>query len=299
MSLRVATLILYLLFVVDISADTNTAAQPSQNYIDKKQKDISKKVVEWSYNIDNGLSRWIYNAEDEIYCEEQEQILNEKLFENNENSIDEFFKNEKFIDETEKRFLRIRLGTNLQSKNSTSFNYKIRVHIPLTKTKKNIKLFIDNIKQDYSDDTIADDTEKTPGIGVSYFSPEYHKIKSKYSLGTRGLNPYVRARYSRVFKAGNWKIEPTQQFKYSIKYDWSEETNIYFDRALEKFSLFRTTLHRKTKASYSGMDYRVAFSYYYTPKKKTGLSLTQSFWGNTKYRYTIDGTTDPATLSEP
>ncbi|MCK4973755.1 MAG: hypothetical protein KAR81_00760, partial [Sulfurimonas sp.] len=76
-------------------------------------------------------------------------------------------------------------------------------------------------------------------------------------------------------------------------------TNIYFDRALEKFSLFRTTLHRKTKASYSGMDYRVAFSYYYTPKKKTGLSLTQSFWGNTKYRYTIDGTTDPATLSEP
>lgn len=31
------------------------------------------------------------------------------------------------------------------------------------------------------------------------------------------------------------------------------------------------------------MDYRLSFTYFYTPSKTTGLSLTQSFWGNTKY----------------
>ena len=300
MPLRVVALALYLLFVVDVSADTNSTAQPFQDYIDEKQKIISQKVIKLFKSIDEGIGSWFISSDNNISCEEKEKRLNSGFFKEKENSIDEFFKSDKYIDETEKNFLRIRLGSLLQSKDSTSFDYKIRARIPLSRTKKNFNLFIDSIKQDYSDDTITDDdTEKTPEIGVNYFSPEYHKIKSKYSIGTRGLNPYIRARYSMVFEAGNWKIEPTQQFKYSIKYEGQEETNIYFDRALKEFSLFRFALHRKTQAHMDGFDYRVDFFYYYTPKKTTGLSLRQSFWGNSKYRYTIDNSTDPVTLSEP
>jgi hypothetical protein len=35
------------------------------------------------------------------------------------------------------------------------------------------------------------------------------------------------------------------------------------------------------------MDYGLGFTYYHTAKKNSGLSLSQSFWGNTKYR-TVD-----------
>jgi len=277
-------IILFSIFLAsEANAETNTTTKTFQEYIDEKQKNISKKVVEWSENIDKGLSRWIYNSDENTSCEIKNIELDDKFFEEDEKSIDEFFKNEKFIDETEKRFVRIRLGSFLQSKESTSLNYKIRVQIPLSKTKKNIQLFIDNVEKNYFSGN-RDDTEQTPDLGVSYFSPKYHGIKSKYSIGTSGLNAYLRARYSKIFKTGKWKIEPTQQFKYSIEDDWQEETNLYLDRELKLFSLFRTTLHRKTRAHVDGMDYRVDFSYFLIPSKTTGFSLTQSFWGNTRYR---------------
>ncbi|MCW8953602.1 MAG: hypothetical protein OQK48_01525 [Sulfurimonas sp.] len=286
MSLRMIAVLLCLFLISQAVADTNTTTQTFEEYIDEKQKKISEKVVDWSYNIDNGLSRWIYNADDEAYCEEQEKILNERFFEDSDISVDDFFKNEKFIEETEKRFVRVRFGADFQSKESTDFNYKIRVQIPLSKTKKNIKLFFDNVERDYFTGD-ASDEEKTPDVGLSYFSPDYYKLKSKYSIGTSGLNGYLRARYSRAYLSGKWKIEPTQQFKYSIDDGWQEETNVYFDRALEESSLFRTTLHRKTRAHVDGMDYSLGFSYFFIQSKKSGLSLSQSFWGNTKYR-TLD-----------
>ncbi|MCF6310470.1 MAG: hypothetical protein L3J19_08400 [Sulfurimonas sp.] len=285
MSLRIISFMLYLLFIANAVADTNATFQ---DYIDEKQKNISKKVVDWSYNIDQGLSRWIYNADDETYCEEKEDKLNDKLFEDKDDSIDEFFKSDKFIDETIKRFVSLRLYSNFQSKESTTFNYKIRLHVPLTKTTKNIQLFIDNVEEDYFTDTTANDNnEEPPNVGVSYFSEDYHKIKSKYSIGTRGLNPYVRARYYRVFESGKWTIEPAQQFKYSLKYEWQEETYLYFDRRLNESSLFRTALSRGTRANVDGMNYGLGFTYYHTAKRDAGLSLSQSFSGNTKYR-TID-----------
>lgn len=291
------TVLLYLFLASEVIADTNETTQTFQEYIDEKQKNISQKVIKVFRGVDEWIGNWFINSDNNITCEEKERRLDNALFEEKENSIDKFFKSDKYIDETEKTFLRIRLFSFLQSKDSTSFDYKIRARIPLSRTKKNFNLFIENIEDDYFGND-SDDTDKTPDIGVNYFSPEYNKIKSKYSIGTRGFNPYALARYSRAFKAGKWKIEPTQQFKYSIKYDLGEETNIYFDRELKESSLFRLTLHRKTQAHVDGFDYRVAFSYYYTPKKDTGLNLTQSFWGNSKYRYTLDDTTDPITLSE-
>lgn len=281
MSRHITAVLLFTLLIFEAAADTNTTTKTFEEYIDVKHADFSKKVVEWSYNIDNGLSRWIYNAED-LSCDEQDQLLNEKLFEDTENPIDEFFKSEKFIDETEKRFLRIQLSTHLQSKESTDFNYKIRLQIPLNKTKKNIQLFIDSVERDYFGGD--EDSEESTSVGLSYFTPEYHKIRSKYSIGTSGLNAYARARYSRSFKNGSWTIEPVQQFKYSIETDWHEETNLYFDKALKESSLFRTTLHRATRAHVDGMDYSLGFTYYHASKKDRGLRLSQSFWGNTKYR---------------
>lgn len=271
------------------NADTNTSANSFEDYIDEKQKIFSKKVLDWSENIDKGLSRWLNKSDNNSKkCETEECIAKE-------NEIDTFFKNDKFINETQKTFLNIRLGTLLESKEPTSYYYKIKAQLPLSRTKKNIKLFIDTVKENYFD-TEEDDT---PGIGINYFAKEFHGIDSRYSIGIRGLSAYTRARYSRDFEITKWLIRPTQQFQYSTRYDLSEETNIYFDRALEDFSLFRFTLHRKTQSHVDGFNYAASFSYFYTPTKTKGLSLSQSFWGNSKYKYIIDDTTLPIILSKP
>ncbi|QOY51639.1 hypothetical protein [Candidatus Sulfurimonas baltica] len=290
MSLRLIFGFVFLFFVFNLSADTNSSSNFFETYIDASQKTISDKVVKWSDGIDKTVGSWISTSDGDTTCDGEDM----------QNSIDEFFQSEKFINETEKSYLRISLGSLFQSKASTTFSYKISAQLPLSRTRKNYKLFIDDIEQNYFDDTASSTSkdETAPNIGVNYFAKEFHGIESKYSIGFRGLSAFVRARYSRNFKVGKWTIEPTQQFKYSTKYFAEEETNIYFDRKLDNLSLFRVSLHRKTMAHYDGMDYSFALSYYLTPKIYKGVSISQIFGGNTKFKYVINSTI-PATLSEP
>lgn len=274
MSFRVITLLFYLFCALNAAADTNTTTQTFSQYIDEKHKNFSKYIVELFKSVDQSISEWV-DAPD----------VNTTSENGTKDSIDKFFKDEKFIQETEESYLRIRLGSNYQSKESTDFKYRIRAQIPLSKSKKNFQLFVNDIEKNYFDDTAytKQESEKNTYVGVNYFAPLYKDIKSKYSVGIRSLSLYARARYSKDYTAGKWLIQPSQEFKYSTKYDWSEETELYIDRILTENSLFRTRLHRKTQAHIEGFDYSVAFSYYLTLSKRKGFNFTQQFWGNSKY----------------
>jgi len=281
--LPIIALLLYTFFAFDLFAESSRTTQTFQEYIDEKQKVLSNKVINLFDSIDRGISRSIGSADNEKYCEDMEQKAVNDFFQD-KNSVDEFFKNDKYTSETEKSYLRVSIGAAFESKNSTSFIHKVRAQVPLSRTKESFKLFIDDVKEDYrQNSTTSKDNQKSLEIGVNYFAPTPNDIKSKYSIGFSGLSTFASARYSKDFKIQKWLIQPTQQFKYSTKSDFSEETNIYFDRTLEELSLFRTTLHRKTQSSIAGFDYALAFSYYLTPSSKKGFSFTQQFWGNSKY----------------
>lgn len=282
MLLRVIVLISYL-FVVFAQAEDNTTNQTMEEYIDEKQKVFSKKVVNFFDSVDQSISQ-LAKPEETMTCDELEEQLNNDFFKE-QGSIDAFFKSDKFIDETEASFVRLRLGSIFQTKESADFSYKIRAQIPLSRTKKSFQLFIDDVEKNYFQSTAPVETTKSTNteVGVRYLAPDYKDIKSKYSIGMSSLVGYARARYSKEFKFENWLIVPTQQFKYSLESDWSEETNIYFDRALEENSIFRTTLHRKTQAHIDGFDYALGLSYYLTLSNRKGFSFTQQFWGNSKY----------------
>lgn len=253
------------------------------DYIDKKQKIFSDNVVDFFSSVDETLSDWMNEPKEPLSCDALEKKLNEDFLKAGE-SADLFFKSEKYMDETQKGFLRIRLGSLFQTKESADFNYKVRAHIPLSRTKRDFQLYIDDVEQNYFDNGDLRKKEQSKNeAGVRYFAPVYKDIKSHYSIGMSSLTGYARARYSTDFALGSWRVEPTQQFKYSLKSDWSEETNIYFDKALEENSLFRTTLHRKTQSHVDGFDYALALSYYLTLSKTKGFSYTQQFWGNSKY----------------
>lgn len=283
MPLRVIAITLYFFLVTLCVADDNRTQQTFHGYVDEKQKKFSKKVVNFFDSVDKSISIWINDSDENISCDEMEVILNEKFFKD-QNPIDQFFKNDKYIDETEVSFLRIRLGSAFQSKESMDFSYKIRAQIPLSRTKRSFQLFIDDVEENYFETaTPVDKNKKSTEVGVNYVAPIYKDIKSKYSIGISSLVAYAKARYSKDFKFEKWLIQPTQQFKYSLESDWSEETNIYFDRTLEKNSIFRTTLHRKTEAHVDGFNYAAAFSYYLTLSKRKGFSVSQQFWGNSKY----------------
>ena len=277
MSLRVMALLISPFLAIFAIAQETATERSTEEYIDEKHKQFSNYVVEVFDDIDSSISRWVQDSDDNETGED-EAITN----------IDKFFKDEKFIEETERSFLRIRLGAEFQSKDDEDYNYKIRAQIPLNRTKKSFQLFIEDVEKNYFDPESSTEVKETnTAVGINFFAPIYKDIKSKYSIGISSLTPYAKARYSKDFKVDNWVIQPTQQFKYSLKSEWSEETNLYFNRALDERSLFRTTLHRKTQSHVDGFDYAVIFSYYLTLSSKKGFSISQQFWGNSKYKCAV------------
>lgn len=159
MPLRVIAITLYFFLVTLCVADDNATQQTFHEYVDEKQKNFSKKVVNLFDSVDKSISIWIDDSDENISCNEMGDTLNEKFFKD-QNPIDQFFKNDKYIDETEVSFLRIRLGSAFQSKESADFSYKIRAQIPLSRTKRSFQLFIDDVEENYFETATPVDTTK-------------------------------------------------------------------------------------------------------------------------------------------
>jgi len=205
-------------------------------------------------------------------------------------SVDQFFQNEKYLNETENTYIRVRGESFLQSKESNDFDLTIRAQMPFSKTKKRFRIFVDDLTADNVDNTLQDasnDDQGSPDIGVHYYAP-IRKIKSRYSIGLSGIDPFVKARYNMPIRANEWLIDTVQVFEYSTDDKFEEETNIYFDRSWSSKSLFRIQLHRSTHQETDGMDYALSAQYFRATKKDAGYGFAQSFYGNTKYEYIVD-----------
>ena len=265
-------LFLYVAYFLNLHAqtvDTNTS------YIDITHKMISNKVVDYSDTLDIGTEK--------LFKIKEQKKSHTKS--NNSKNIDYFFKNEKYINETDNSFVSIKLNTQFQSKYKYKKSISINAHIGLKRTNKRLNLFISGVNDNNENKKVINKDSPTE-IGLNYFRADHYKIQSKYSLGIRGFHPFIRARYFKIFTSNQWKIEPVQVFKYSTKDHFQENTYVYFDKAVEEKNLLRFTLHRKTQTDINGMDYDISGRYYWNFNKKTSLSIAQIFSGNTKYKVT-------------
>lgn len=204
-------------------------------------------------------------------------------------SADAFFQNDKYLNETENTYIRVRAESYFQSKESSDFDLNIRAQMPFQKSRKNLKIFVENINVDNANNILQDekDDDNSPDIGIHYFKP-LKMIKSRYSIGLSGIVPFVKVRYNIPIKTDQWLIDMVQLFQYSTDDKFEEETNIYFDKEVGKKSLLRIQLYRSTQEEFDGMNYALSLVYYKSLTKHTGFGLGQSFFGNTKYKYTVD-----------
>ena len=206
-------------------------------------------------------------------------------------AVDQFFQNEKYLNETKNTYIRVRGESYLQSKESNDFDLTIRAQMPFSKTKKRFRIFVDDLTLDNADDILKDTSKEeddvTPDIGIHYFASR-HKILSRYSVGLSGIDPFVKARYNMPINVDEWLIDPVQLFEYSTDDKFEESTNIYFDRKIGEKSLLRIQLHRSTQDEIDGMNYALSAQYYRSTKKDIGFGFAQSFYGNTEYEYTTE-----------
>ncbi|MFT5661053.1 MAG: hypothetical protein ACI9TV_001699 [Sulfurimonas sp.] len=275
MSIKHITLSLSLLSTFTLYADINV--QDEHSYLDNLHSSISDDVHTLSHSIDKLFSGSV--------DDQNTTLVNRSPYDTTK-SVDSFFQTNKFLNETEKTFLRVNFNSLFQTKHSSDFKYKIRARIPLSRTKKNYNLFIEDIQENGSNQVLKDESinqSSSTAIGVNYFAAKTYGIKSKYSIGTSGFNPFVRARYNLNYSLQDWFIEPVQTFKYSSNRKFEEETNVYFDKVIKDAELLRLTLYRHTQENVKGMDYAFSAQYFLPLKSQTAISISQVFVGNTKY----------------
>lgn len=276
------------------SADHNTSSSYESNFIDDTHHAISHTVIEWSEDLDTTVSGWLKDDDDNRTGQiEKVSDLPANTLEDQVNYVDSFFQTGKYLDETDNTYIRVRTKSYFQSKESADFGLSLNAQLPFRRSRKNLRIFIEDINTDNARNILQDDSN-SPSLGLNYYRPERYGILSKYSLGLSGIDPYVRARYNKFFKPNDWLIDVAQAFQYSTDDKFEEETNIYFDRQFEDMSLFRVHLHRATHQEIDGMDYMLSLQYYCCRKKNTGLRFAQTFIGNTEYPYIVDNGIEPA-----
>jgi hypothetical protein len=268
-------LFFYTLLISTSHAEINETKPQAYNF-DTFHADVSGLVLDWSAIADIRISKWMGYKEDNKSCSIKPSVNTIKS-----KSIDSFFQNNKYLEETNNIFIRLRTDTSIESRETNRFRLRFRAQLPFSRCREQLKIFIDN------DSTVGSDTKKNvsskSGIGLRYADEQNYGLKSRYSLGLSGVKPFIEARYTRLFKMNGWEIEPIQSFIYSTKEHFEEETNLYLDKSIYNKSLFRLKLERGTKSKVAGMHYGATFEYYFNAKENSGLRLSQSFYGSTKY----------------
>ncbi len=282
--MTIKQLSIFLLTVVLLFGNSGTENNTEYNYIDETHEAVSKSILQSSTYIDNTLGSFIGDIDGFVDQEESNQL---ETLSTDMQEMDSFYKNEKFMEDTDKSFVRVRATSKIQSIEKDDNNINIKARLSFYKSRKNIKLFIEEDDNDGKEiDGLSDENSKI-NVGLSYLTPEYYSITSRYKLGVSGFDPYVSARYKFKYETNGWLIEPVQTFKYEIKdKEFKEETEIYFDTKLDESKLFRIKLSRGTKSNDDGMDYGTSLIYYHSINSATVFNISQSFFGNTEYEYT-------------
>ena len=254
-----------------------------ENLIDRAHKNISDTIVRVSTNTDNFISQKIG-----LISKDSKNSLNQKI-----NKNDNFFKSTKYLEETIKSYIRISTDYRYNSLESNDFSVNIHASVNLRKSSKNLKLFISDLNNDNAKNLLDKKRYKkeNAAIGISLMENIGRYINAKYSLGIKSLYPYAKARFSIKKQFGSFEFEPVQNLKYSTKDDFSEDTRLYIDKYIQKQLLFRTELGRGSESNRDGMDYDATLHLFWTLNSKSGFVFTQAFYGNTKYKYTINQTT--------
>lgn len=265
--------IIFITFFLIVSFANDIEKKYENDVIDKFHEQISTKVEDIASLTDILISNL-------ICCDQNISEINKVK------SIDELFQNEKHIQETKKSFIKFSTNYEYNSLSKNNFDIKVSAKLPLSKSKKNIKLFIFNFNQDNINSLIKKNEKENAEIGVSLFDKVSNNTDIKYSVGLRSLNLFTRARFAYKTTIFDFDFEPIQTFEYSIKDNFKEYTNIYFDKKIEKDFVFRIEFNRGTGEDLSGMNYSSAIHLYWMIDTVTGLQLTQGFYGNTKFQYT-------------
>lgn len=188
--------------------------------------------------------------------------------------IDEFYKDENYLDTINRSFVLVRGGYDYDKRGDSSLFYNVKARIKLPETQGKLQLYISENTRDNTKLSYAQHASTNSGIGLKYYMPAlFEHLYTNASVGISHIdNPYAKARIEYPFFQRNWLFKPVENFKFSLENEFEEWTDLYFDRKLSDSEMVRLLLQRSTKSNVRGMDYLAQFSYMNTLKNQIGFN---------------------------
>ncbi len=212
--------------------------------------------------------------------------------------IEEFFLTRKLLEERDKSYVRVSFVESFNSLEKEVFTATVRARLYLGRSRKKLRLFIENLNDDTAKNIGTDNDKEAPAIGIERRSHDILGVKQRYSIGVRGFDLFARARYWYESNVGIWRVEPVQTFTYSIKNEFSELTELYLDTPTSESTLLRFVIDRGTQSGEDGMQYDGFVQWFYQHRRYGGLSFNLGFNGHTNYENTVDGSNPPLIQEE-
>ena len=268
--------------------DENSTFSPdfnrSSRFVDYNRSYFDLKLYSNTVVEDSDIFSIRENEDNQSVCKELETKdvpIDERA------EFDEFFLTRKLLEERDKSFVRVSLVQNFHSLQEEEFKASVRARLYLGRSRERLRLFI----EDFDDDSVGNigtsDDVGSPAIGIQRSSRTRYGITPRYSIGFRGFEPFVRARYSYETDLGRWRFEPVQTFTYSLDEEFSELTEFYLDTPTSENTLLRFLVDRGTQSYTKGMRYDGFVQWFYRPREYAGLSLNLGFNGSTRYENTL------------
>ena len=147
-------------------ADHNTSSDYESSYIDDLHHSLSHTVMDWADISDNTLSGWLEDDEKNT-TQQVDKVtdLPEETLQEEVNYVDSFFQTGKYLDETDNTYILLRTDSFFQSKESADFALKLRAQMPFRKSRRNLKIFIEDVSTDNANN-ILQDKENSPSRAV-------------------------------------------------------------------------------------------------------------------------------------
>ena len=188
--------------------------------------------------------------------------------------IDVFYKDENYLDTINRSYVLVRGGYEYDKLGDSSIFYNVKARIRLPKTEGKLQLYIGENTQESTMLSYIQESSNNAGIGLKYYMPAlFEDLYTNASVGFSSINnPYAKVHIKYPIFQWNWLFKPEENFKYSLKNEFEEWTDLYFDRKLSDSEMVRLLLQRSTKSGIRGMDYFAQFSYMNTLKNEIGFN---------------------------
>jgi hypothetical protein len=271
--------------------DKESWYQIGMGYVDTFHAGVTQTVHVFSANADRQLAIW---TGDENLTKPTEDTPREGNASAGLSAyFDRLFFDDTYLYSQEASYLILRAGYEVNKKAGNKFRNQVRMAISLPKTQKHLQLFIGDPLTD-NEQVINEQgqIDSTTGVGARYFIPDFvRNMHTSLSGGFRGiLDPFVQFRVDYPMNFYDWLIRPVQYVEYSVKREFYEESDLYFDRRISRQEMIRLRLQRATETKKVGMGYSASITYYNTLRFDTAFQTYVSMAGRTQVQDT--NTTD-------